>query len=54
MLSLSLGVVNVHPEQCAKLRANQLAALTSETKHQAKAVPGYSLHIIDTQVDTAV
>ncbi|WP_339079246.1 bifunctional diguanylate cyclase/phosphodiesterase [Pseudomonas sp. TMP9] len=53
LLSLSLGVVHVHPEQCAKLDANQLAALASEAKRHAKAVPGYSLHIIDTQADTA-
>jgi diguanylate cyclase (GGDEF)-like protein len=53
LLSLSLGVVHVHPEQCAQLDASQLAALASEAKRHAKAVPGYSLHIIDTQADTA-
>ena len=53
LLSLSLGVVHVHPEQCALLDASQLAALASEAKRHAKAVPGYSLHIIDTQADTA-
>ena len=31
----------------ATLRA-QLAGLASEAKRQAKAVPGYSLHILDT------
>ena len=36
-----------------KLDANQLAALVSAAKRHAKAVPGYSLHIIDTQADTA-
>ena len=53
LLSLSLGVVHVHPEQCAQLDASQLAALASEAKRHAKAVPGYSLHIIDTKADTA-
>lgn len=54
LLSLSLGVVHVRPEQCAQLDAGQLAALASEAKRHAKAVPGYSLHIIDTQADTAL
>ena len=53
LLSLSLGAVHVHPEQCAQLDAGQLAALASEAKRHAKAVPGYSLHIIDTQADSA-
>lgn len=53
LLSLSLGVVHVHPEQCAQLDASHLAAMASEAKRHAKAVPGYSLHIIDTQADTA-
>jgi diguanylate cyclase (GGDEF)-like protein len=53
LLSLSLGVVHVHPEQCAQLDASQLAALASEAKRYAKNVPGYSLHIIDTQNLTA-
>jgi EAL domain-containing protein (putative c-di-GMP-specific phosphodiesterase class I)/GGDEF domain-containing protein len=53
LLSLSLGVVRVHPEQCARLDASRLAALASEAKRHAKAIPGYSLHIIDTQADTA-
>jgi diguanylate cyclase (GGDEF)-like protein len=49
LLSLSLGVVHLRPEQCAELDAAQLASLASEAKRHAKAVPGYSLHIIDTQ-----
>jgi diguanylate cyclase (GGDEF)-like protein len=49
LLSLSLGVVHLRPEQCAELDAGQLASLASEAKRHAKAVPGYSLHIIDTQ-----
>ncbi|WP_339463489.1 bifunctional diguanylate cyclase/phosphodiesterase [Pseudomonas sp. EA_105y_Pfl2_R69] len=53
LLSLSLGVVHVHPEHCAQLDASQLAGLASEAKRHAKAVPGYSLHIIDTQALSA-
>lgn len=53
LLSLSLGVVHLHPEQCAHLDASQLAGLASEAKRHAKAVPGYSLHIIDTQTVSA-
>jgi GGDEF domain-containing protein len=49
LLSLSLGVVHLHPEQCPHLDASQLAALASEAKGNAKAVPGYSLHILDAQ-----
>ncbi|KFX67690.1 diguanylate phosphodiesterase [Pseudomonas taeanensis MS-3] len=49
LLSLSLGVVHLRPEQCAELDAGQLASLASEAKRHAKAVPGYSLHFIDTQ-----
>ena len=48
LLSLSLGVVHLRAEQCAQLDAGQLASLASEAKRHAKAVPGYSLHIIDT------
>ncbi|WP_256657850.1 hypothetical protein [Pseudomonas sp. 2FG] len=36
--------MHLHPKNCA-----QLASLASEAKRQAKTVPGYSLHIIDTQ-----
>ncbi|HBX54166.1 bifunctional diguanylate cyclase/phosphodiesterase [Pseudomonas sp. UBA2684] len=49
LLSLSLGVVHLHSEQCGQLDAGQLAGLASEAKRHAKAVPGYSLHIIDTR-----
>ena len=48
LLSLSIGVVQLHPQSCAQLDAAQLAGLASEAKRQAKAVPGYSLHILDT------
>ncbi|SHL73456.1 bifunctional diguanylate cyclase/phosphodiesterase [Phytopseudomonas punonensis] len=48
LLSLSLGVVHLHPEHCALLDASELAGLASEAKRHAKEVPGYSLHVIDT------
>lgn len=48
LLSLSLGVVHLHPQHCALLDASELAGMASEAKRQAKAVPGYSLHVIDT------
>ncbi|MEO4047728.1 bifunctional diguanylate cyclase/phosphodiesterase [Pseudomonas sp. CAU 1711] len=47
LLSLSIGVVHLHPQNCAHLDASQLAGLASEAKRHAKAVPGYSLHILD-------
>ena len=53
LLSLSLGVVHLHPSNCANLDAAQLAGLASEAKRHAKNVPGYSLHIIDTHKLTA-
>lgn len=53
LLSLSLGVVRLRAEQCAQLDASQLAGLASEAKRHAKAIPGYSLHIIDTQTLSA-
>jgi len=49
LLSLSLGVVHLHPENCTDLDASQLAGLASEAKRRAKEVPGYSLHTIDTR-----
>ncbi|MCY1349007.1 diguanylate cyclase (GGDEF) domain protein [compost metagenome] len=49
LLSLSVGVVRLHPDSCPQLDAGQLASLASEAKRCAKNVPGYSLHIIDTQ-----
>ena len=48
LLTLSIGVVHLHPEACAQLDASQLAELASQAKHHAKGVPGYSLHIVDT------
>ncbi|HSC85381.1 MAG TPA: bifunctional diguanylate cyclase/phosphodiesterase [Pseudomonas sp.] len=48
LLSLSIGVVHLHPQNCMQLDASQLAGLASEAKRHAKAVPGYSLHILDT------
>lgn len=47
LLSLSIGVVNLTPEACSQLDAGQLAGLASEAKRHAKAVPGYSLYILD-------
>ncbi|NBA98445.1 bifunctional diguanylate cyclase/phosphodiesterase [Pseudomonas sp. R5(2019)] len=47
LLSLSIGVVHLHPAACAGLDAGQLAALASQAKHHAKEVPGYSLHVIE-------
>lgn len=53
LLSLSVGVVRLRAEQCAQMDASQLASLASEAKRHAKTVPGYSLHIIDTQTLSA-
>lgn len=47
LLSLSIGVVHVRSADCAQLDASRLAELASDAKRQAKAVPGYSLHILD-------
>jgi diguanylate cyclase (GGDEF)-like protein len=49
LLSLSLGVVHLRSEAAAHMDASQLAELASQAKHHAKAVPGYSVHIMDTQ-----
>lgn len=47
LLSLSIGVVHLHPEACAQLDASQLAEMASQAKHHAKNVLGYSVHLID-------
>lgn len=47
LLSLSIGVVHLHPEACAELDASQLAEMASQAKHHAKNIPGYSVHVID-------
>jgi diguanylate cyclase (GGDEF)-like protein len=47
LLSLSIGVVHLHPEACAQLDASQLAEMASQAKHHAKNVPGYSVRLID-------
>jgi len=47
LLSLSIGVVHLHPEACAQLDASQLAEMASQAKHHAKNIPGYSVHLID-------
>jgi diguanylate cyclase (GGDEF)-like protein len=48
LLSLSVGVVHLHPEVCSTLDASQLAELASQAKHHAKDVTGASVHVIDT------
>jgi diguanylate cyclase (GGDEF)-like protein len=50
LLSLSIGVVHLHPESCTSLDASQLAEMASQAKHQAKDVPGYSIEVLDTRV----
>ncbi|NUU38814.1 bifunctional diguanylate cyclase/phosphodiesterase [Pseudomonas sp. C2B4] len=47
LLSLSIGVVHLHPEACGTIDASQLAEMASQAKHHAKNVPGYSVHVID-------
>ena len=47
LLSLSIGVVHLHPQACANLDSSQLAELASQAKHHAKNVQGYSIHVID-------
>ena len=48
LLSLSIGVVHLQPQDCSRLDASQLAGLASEAKRHAKAVHGFSLHVLDT------
>ena len=47
LLSLSLGVVTLSSAGCSQFDEDELAALASEAKRHAKAVPGYSLHILE-------
>jgi len=54
LLSLSIGVVHLHPEACAQLDASQLAEMASQAKHHAKNVPGYSVHLIDSLITADV
>ncbi|MGF6220889.1 bifunctional diguanylate cyclase/phosphodiesterase [Pseudomonas sp. YL-218 TE3947] len=54
LLSLSIGVVHLHPQACAQLDASQLAEMASQAKHHAKNVPGYSVHVIDSLAVPAV
>ncbi|WP_339487206.1 bifunctional diguanylate cyclase/phosphodiesterase [Pseudomonas sp. EL_65y_Pfl2_R95] len=49
LLSISIGIVQINPQHSADMDASQLAALASEAKHHAKAIPGYSLHLIDAE-----
>lgn len=50
LLSLSIGVVHLRPDACARLDGSQLAEMASEAKHLAKEVLGYSVHVIDTEM----
>lgn len=50
LLSLSIGVVHLHPEVCEHLDAGQLAELASQAKHHAKDVAGASVHVLDTRL----
>ena len=52
LLSLSIGVVQLHGEGDQVLDAEQLADLASQAKRQAKHIPGSSLHLIDTRALT--
>ena len=47
LLSLSIGVVHLQQESCARVDASQLADLASQAKHFAKDVSGASIHVID-------
>ncbi|WP_226503387.1 bifunctional diguanylate cyclase/phosphodiesterase [Pseudomonas sp. MWU16-30317] len=47
LLSLSIGVVDLHARDCPALDAQVLAEMASQAKHLAKKVPGYSVHVID-------
>jgi hypothetical protein len=47
LLSLSIGVVHLHPLACGQLDASQLAEMASQAKHHAKNVQGFSVHVID-------
>ena len=46
LLSLSLGVLQLNAESSTALDLEQLSTLATEAKRQAKAIPGYSLHIL--------
>ncbi|WP_347911317.1 bifunctional diguanylate cyclase/phosphodiesterase [Pseudomonas grandcourensis] len=54
LLSLSIGVVHLHPQACEQLDASQLAEMASQAKHHAKNVQGYSVHVIDSLVVSTV
>jgi diguanylate cyclase (GGDEF)-like protein len=53
LLSLSIGVVQLQPEHSSQLDAGQLASLASEAKRHAKAVPGYSLYVLESHTAVA-
>lgn len=47
LLSLSIGVVHLRPEDCATLDASQLAEMASQAKHHAKDVVGFSVYLLE-------
>ena len=47
LLSLSIGVVQLQEQDCPHLDAALLAEMASDAKRGAKAIPGYSVHIIE-------
>ncbi|MGP0174765.1 bifunctional diguanylate cyclase/phosphodiesterase [Pseudomonas sp. NCHU5208] len=47
LLSLSVGVVQLQGQDCTHLDAALLAEMASDAKRGAKAMPGYSVHIIE-------
>ena len=49
LLSLSVGVVQLQAKDGVAMDAGQLAELASEAKRRAKAIPGYSLHVLESQ-----
>ncbi|WP_447590241.1 bifunctional diguanylate cyclase/phosphodiesterase [Aquipseudomonas campi] len=51
LLSLSVGVVQLQASTGQGLDASQLAGLASEAKRRAKAIPGYSMHVLESLSD---
>jgi hypothetical protein len=45
LLSLSIGVVHLHPQACAELDASQLESFAGEAS--CEECSGYSVHVID-------
>ena len=51
LLSLSVGVVQLQASTGQGLDASQLAGMASEAKRRAKAIPGYSMHVLESLSD---